>query len=108
MERREVPLILATYMSKGGPRFAKNLAGLTPLNVFHGVYPKDLSTYQVNRLLDYLNSDEFSEKVARGGRIYSSGLVKVEPRELMAITVPDVRLMPNRRSAQPSRNLASR
>jgi hypothetical protein len=94
MERREVPPILATYMSKGGPRFAKNLAGLVPLNVFHGVYPKDLSPHQVNQLLSYLNSDEFREKVARGGRIYSSGLIKVEPRELMAISVPDVRCIP--------------
>lgn len=91
MEKREVPPILMTYMSKGSPRFLRNDAAVMPLNVFHGLYPKDLSSAAVTRLLTYLRSPAFGQKIRRGARTYSDGLLKIEPRELAAVTVPDVR-----------------
>ena len=91
MERREPPPILVTYMSKDVPRFVRNDAKLVPLNVFHGLYPKELTTTEVATLLTHLNSEGFRAKLRRAARTYGAGLVKIEPGELGRITVPDVR-----------------
>lgn len=91
MEKREVPAILMTYMSKGAPRFLRNDAGLMPLNVFHGLYPRNLSKAEVSRLLQHLRSEAFAKRLRHGARTYADGLLKVEPRELAAVTVPDIR-----------------
>jgi adenine-specific DNA-methyltransferase len=96
MERRDPPPILVTYMSKDAPRFVRNDAGVVPLNVFHGLYPKDLNKRQVATLMDHLNSEAFRKKMGRAARTYGAGLVKIEPRELSTVTVPDVRRAPGR------------
>lgn len=91
MERREPPPILVTYMSKDVPRFVHNDAKLVPLNVFHGLYPKELTKTEVATLFTHLNSAGFRTKLRRAARTYGAGLVKIEPGELGRITVPDVR-----------------
>jgi len=91
MERRDSPPILVTYMSKSRPRFLRNDAKLVPLNVFHGLYPKSLTRRQVKRLCDYLSSPAFRTQLLRGVRMYGAGLVKIEPRELENLVVPDFR-----------------
>jgi hypothetical protein len=91
MERRDPPPILVTYMSKAAPRFVRNDARLLPLNVFHGLYPRDLSGQQLDQLFAHLNSDAFRKRIRRAARTYGGGLLKIEPRELAAVTVPDVR-----------------
>jgi hypothetical protein len=91
MERRDAPPILATYMAKGRLRFILNDAKLIPLNVFHGIYPKGLSSNQVKKLLKYLNSDAFQVYLGRMARRYGTGLIKIEPRELATLSIPDVR-----------------
>jgi adenine-specific DNA-methyltransferase len=91
MERREPPPILATYMSRTGLRFFQNSAELVPLNVFHGLYPKGLTNAQVGRLLECLNAEDFRSRVSKAARSYGGGLLKVEPRELLAVPIADVR-----------------
>src|SRR5207249_3156119 len=91
MERREPPAILVTYMSKAGLRFVRNEARLVPLNVFHGLYPKDLNRRQLNDLLKHLRGRTFQRKLRDAARTYGTGLIKIEPRELGALRVPDVR-----------------
>lgn len=100
MERREPPPILVTYMSKNAPRFVRNDAKLVPLNVFHGLYPKGLTARQIDQLFIHLNSVAFDKKLRRAARTYGAGLVKIEPRELAAVNVPDVRV---ERAARASR-----
>jgi adenine-specific DNA-methyltransferase len=91
MERREPPPILVTYMARTEPRFLRNTARLVPLNVFHGLYPKSLNRAQISRLLKCLNADDFRSRLTRAARSYSGGLLKIEPRELLAIPITDVR-----------------
>jgi adenine-specific DNA-methyltransferase len=91
MERREPPPILATYMSKAGARFVRNDARLVPLNVFHGLYPKDINRRQLDELLKHLRGRTFQRKLRNAARAYGTGLVKIEPRELGALSVPDFR-----------------
>jgi hypothetical protein len=91
MERRAIPPIIVTYMSRGRLRFISNGAGVVPLNVFHAIYPTNLMPYQLKRLLSYLNSKTCHKKLRRLGRTYGSGLLKIEPGELLSLRVPDVR-----------------
>ena len=91
MEKRDVPPIVVTYMSKGRPRFIRNDAGVLPLNVFHGIYPQGLSAGDVERLLAYLRSDGFLRRLLGAARFYADGLLKLEPGDLARVKVPDVR-----------------
>ena len=91
LERREPPPILMTYMSKKAPRFVRNDAGVVPLNVLHGLYPKGLTEREVRRLLAYLRSEALRRKLHAGGRTYANGLLKVEPGDLLKVKVPDIR-----------------
>ncbi len=110
MEQREPPSVLVTYMSKDGPRFVRNDAKLVPLNVFHGLYPKRLTPAQVDRLIAHLNGEAFRHQFRHAARTYGGGLLKIEPRELLALRVPDVRLnsvMARRKASASSRSAAT-
>jgi len=91
MEERSIPPVIVTYMSKGRPRFILNEAGVVPLNVFHAMYPRNLTRRQLKRLVDYLNSNACYKQLKRVARLYGSGLLKIEPRELLSLRTPDVR-----------------
>ncbi len=91
MEQRPIPPIIVTYMSRGAPRFIRNDAGVVPLNVFHAIYPKEITPQQLMRLLRYLNSEGCHEKLKRLTRTYGSGLQKIEPGDLLDLRVPDPR-----------------
>ena len=65
--------------------------GLVPLNVFHGLYPKQLRSAETQQLFAHLNSEAFQRRLRRAARTYGAGLMKIEPRELAAVRVPDVR-----------------
>jgi adenine-specific DNA-methyltransferase len=82
---REPAPILATYMARRAPAFARNLAAARHINVAHGLYPREtLREEQLKGLVTYL-----STKISViDGRTYAGGLTKFEPGEMERLFVP--------------------
>jgi adenine-specific DNA-methyltransferase len=82
---REPAPILATYMARRAPAFARNLAEARHINVAHGLYPREpLKEEQLKGLVEYL-----STKISViDGRTYAGGLTKFEPGEMERLFVP--------------------
>lgn len=96
-ERRSPSKIILTYMSNGNPRFIYNEAKIMTLNAFLCVYPsKDagMNDEKVKALLSYLNSSCFKSNLPYLGRIYSGGLLKIEPGEAQKLPVVDIDQLP--------------
>lgn len=75
------PPIVATYMARQAPFFARNPDGLGLLNVAHGLYPRrPLSHEALDAIVARLNRTR-KQFVGRG-RTYHGGLEKFEPREM--------------------------
>lgn len=89
MERRELPVIFVTYLSRGRPRFILNEAGVLPLNVFLCLIPKiSLSKKTIHRIWSYLNSDDAFLQFKQLARNYGEDTLKIEPRLLDELEVP--------------------
>ncbi|MGH2498487.1 MAG: Eco57I restriction-modification methylase domain-containing protein [Candidatus Limnocylindria bacterium] len=79
--------IVATYMARQPPKFARNPDGLAILNVFHGLHPRvALTDAQLDALARSLN--EHRESHRGSGRTYQGGLEKFEPKEMEQLLVP--------------------
>lgn len=87
--RKPAP-ILATYMARRPPAFARNLASARHLNIAHGLYPREpLPDRVLCGLVDYL-----SMKInVIDGRTYAGGLTKFEPGEMERLFVPGPALL---------------
>jgi hypothetical protein len=101
-EKRQPSLFLATYMgrsngNKRSPiRFILNMSKAVATNVYLHLYPTEgLSRLLGNdrsrmlELLRILNAIPL-EELLLAGRAYGGGLHKVEPKELLEVTLPDV------------------
>lgn len=82
---RDPAPILATYMARRPPAFVLNKAQARHVNIAHGLYPRErMGDNLLTRLVNYLRR---STSIS-GGRVYSGGLTKFEPREMERIPVP--------------------
>ena len=90
-ERRPPAPILCTYMGRrsGGRfiRFLRNDSEATAANVYHVLYPRPGGEALLGELFDGLR--QIGHAVGDAGRTYGGGLVKVEPKELAAIRLPE-------------------
>lgn len=94
MERREVPSILYTYLSRARSRFIYNKAKVLALNVFLMIYPlskinSDETT--LKSLLAILNSSITRVMLRHVGRSYGGDTLKIEPRQLEQLEILDPR-----------------
>lgn len=81
------PPAMATYMARQAPAFALNPAGLSIVNVVHGLYPlPGVSDVQLRGIVSYLNANR--DRLVGFGRTYQGGLEKFEPREMEELMVP--------------------
>ena len=89
MENRKIPPLLFTYLGRRNSRFIKNEAAVVPLTGFLCVYPKKSTEKYVNTLWEILNHSETLKNLLLVGKSYGSGAVKVEPRNLERLPIPE-------------------
>lgn len=88
MERREIPPFLFAYLGRTDTRFIRNTAGVLPLTGFLCVYPKDSSAEGQERLYAALNHPATIANLAKVGKSYGDGAIKVEPGSLARLPIP--------------------
>lgn len=89
MEKRRIPALLFAYLGRRNSRFIKNEAGVVPLTSFLCVYPKRNDERYINALWEVLNHPETIKNLQLVGKSYGSGAVKVEPRNLEKLPIPE-------------------
>jgi hypothetical protein len=91
MERREVPAIFFTLLTRGNPRFILNRAGVRPINMFLLIYPdrRIIDGGAVELLWALLNSRFSISRLHSISRTYGGSTLKVEPREMDNLPVID-------------------
>jgi hypothetical protein len=84
MEKRKVPPIFFTLLTRGNPRFILNRAGVRPVNMFLLIYPNEkiINTGNVEILWALLNSNFSRSRLHSVSRTYGGSTLKVEPGEL--------------------------
>jgi hypothetical protein len=88
-EVRSVPPFLFAYLGRRNVRFIRNTAKIIPLTGFLCVYPKSDETEFNERLWKILNHPDTISNLALIGKSYGDGAVKVEPRSLEKLQIPD-------------------
>ena len=89
MEQRKVPAFLFAYLGRRNVRFIKNEAKVLPLTGFLCVYPNSTDKDYVEGLWDLLNHSNTLNNLTLVAKSYGSGAIKVEPRALENLPIPD-------------------
>jgi len=89
MERRNPPAILFSYLGRRNSRFLFNKAEALPLNGFLCIYPKSTEKSDLNKLIELLNHKDVLKNLFLVGKSYGSDAVKVEPRALERLPIPE-------------------
>jgi adenine-specific DNA-methyltransferase len=88
MEERGVPGLLFAYLGRRDCRFIENRAGVVPLTGFLCVYPWDNSNEYREKLWRALNHPRTIANLIFVGKSYGGGAIKVEPRQLDSLEIP--------------------
>jgi len=89
METRRVPPILFAYLGRRHARFIRNYAGVVPLTCLLCVYPRSEDPAFVEKLWTVLCHPDTVSNLRKVGKSYGGGAVKVEPRALERLPLPD-------------------
>ena len=89
MEKRDNPPILFSYLGRRNSRFIRNYAGILPLTGFLCVYPRINEHQYLDSLWNVLNHEETLYNLKSVGKSYGSGAIKIEPRALEKLPIPD-------------------
>ncbi|MFH0791076.1 MAG: N-6 DNA methylase [Candidatus Omnitrophota bacterium] len=89
MEQRKIPEFLFAYLGRRNSRFIKNEANVLPLTGFLCVYPNSDDKEYKENLWKMLNDEDILENLKLVGKSYGSGALKVEPRSLERLPVPE-------------------
>ena len=90
MEQRETPPILFSYLGRRNSRFILNKADILPLTGFLCVYPYSQSGRDAEKLWRALNHPATIENLRFVGKSYGDGAIKVEPRGLEELIIPNL------------------
>jgi hypothetical protein len=88
MEERSVPGLLFAYLGRRDCRFIENRAEVLPLTGFLCVYPWDKSNEYREKLWRALNHPRTIANLPFVGKSYGGGAIKVEPRQLDSLEIP--------------------
>ncbi len=89
MESRAVPPLWFAYLGRRNARFIRNHTGAIPLTSFLCVYPLSNDDDYIHRLWQALNHPETIANLSLIGKSYGAGAVKVEPRALEKLAIPE-------------------
>jgi hypothetical protein len=89
METRAAPPFLFAYLGRRHSRFIRNTAKVIPLTGFLCVYPKRSGPDDLTRLWGILSHPDTVANLASVGKSYGDGSIKVEPRFLERLPIPD-------------------
>jgi len=89
MEVRVPPPILFAYLGRRNIRFIYNELQVIPLTSFICIYPHSEDASYWGRLWKALNDPLTLENLVYIGKSYGSGAIKVEPRLLEQLSIPD-------------------
>lgn len=89
MEMRRVPPFLFAYLGRRNARFIRNLAGVMPLTSFLCVYPHREDADFIDGLWRALKHPDTVNNLALVGKSYGAGAIKVEPRALERLPIPE-------------------
>jgi hypothetical protein len=89
MESRVAPPFLFAYLGRRNSRFIRNHAGVIPLTCFLCVYPRNNNKDCVDQLWGVLSHPATIANLPLIGKSYGSGAVKVEPRALERLPLPE-------------------
>ncbi|MGQ9555019.1 MAG: HsdM family class I SAM-dependent methyltransferase [Anaerolineae bacterium] len=89
METRIPPPFLFAYLGRRNARFIRNHTQAVPLTGFLCVYPHDVSEEAIESLWAVLRHPETIVNLALVGKSYGAGAIKVEPRALERLPIPD-------------------
>jgi len=88
-EGRPPAPILVSVFARERFRFVLNEAGVLNLTAYHGIYPHSLDGEAIRALFAFLTGPEAQAALTRHRRVYGDGLLKVEPRDVEALPIPD-------------------
>ncbi|MFN8483188.1 MAG: N-6 DNA methylase [Anaerolineae bacterium] len=89
MEERKAPPFLFAYLGRRNARFVHNRIGAVPLTGFLCVYPRSEDTAFVDGLWHILQHPATVANLSLVGKSYGGGAIKVEPRALERLRIPD-------------------
>lgn len=89
METRIPPRFLFAYLGRRNARFISNEAGIVPLTGFLCVYPKNEDPRFHASLWKALQDTRTLEGLKLVGKSYGGGAIKVEPRSLENLPIPE-------------------
>ncbi|MBE7552362.1 MAG: N-6 DNA methylase [Anaerolineales bacterium] len=89
MESRIPPTFLFSYLGRRNSRFIRNTARVIPLTGFLCIYPKNNDKEYIERLWKILNHPDTTANLVLIGKSYGDGAVKVEPRSLEKLPIPE-------------------
>jgi hypothetical protein len=89
METRKTPPIMFAYLGRRNARFIRNSAQVVPLTCLLCVYPKHSSPEFVEKLWKVLSHPETIANLRKVGKSYGGDAIKVEPRALERLPLPD-------------------
>ncbi len=89
MEVRVPPPFLFAYLGRRNSRFIRNIAMVVPLTGFLCVYPKNSDEQHLDQIWKILNHPETIANLSKIGKSYGDGAIKVEPRLLERLPIPD-------------------
>ncbi|HXG07327.1 MAG TPA: N-6 DNA methylase [Nitrososphaera sp.] len=89
MEVRVPPPFLFAYLGRRNSRFIRNTAKVVPLTGFLCVYPRSNDEKHVDQIWKILNHPDTMANLSKIGKSYGDGAIKVEPRLLEKLPIPD-------------------
>ncbi len=89
METRKIPPILFAYLGRRNARFIRNRAGVVPLTCLLCIYPKYDDHDFNEHLWKVLSHPQTVENLKKVGKSYGGDAIKVEPRALERLPLPN-------------------
>jgi len=89
METRSAPPFLFAYLGRRNSRFIRNTAKIIPLTGFLCIYPKNNDEEYLKRLWKILSHPDTVANLFMIGKSYGDGAIKVEPRGLERLPIPE-------------------